>query len=289
MWNFILKNRAILIAVGLLLALVIWLNAAPSQEPKGFVKQENESPAVESEARGDTQQPRAEDLYSQAMELKESGQWLEAKALYRKVYNQHPDYERIEDVQKELEALNMQILFSSAQTADTVWHEVVRGDTLGKLAKKYETTIELIKISNNLDSNVIRIGQKLRIWKAPFNIYVDKSQNILLLKQGDEVLKVYNVSTGKGSSTPVGEFTITTRLKDPVWFNKGVVVPPDSPANVLGSRWLGFDTPGYGIHGTIEPETIGQQVTAGCVRMRNTEVEELFNIIPTGTEVKIVD
>ena len=58
---------------------------------------------------------------------------------------------------------------------------------------------------------------------------------------------------------------------------------------LLGSRWLGFNMPGYGIHGTIEPETIGKQVTAGCVRMRNSDVEELYDILPLGTEVSIVD
>lgn len=136
---------------------------------------------------------------------------------------------------------------------------------------------------------MIRLGQKLRIWTAPFNIYIDKSQNILILKKGDEAVKVYSVSTGENNSTPIGTFKITDKLPDPVWFNRGVVVPPESPNNVLGSRWLGFDIPGYGIHGTTEPDAIGQQVTAGCVRMRNPEVEELYDMIISGTEVVIVD
>ena len=55
------------------------------------------------------------------------------------------------------------------------------------------------------------------------------------------------------------------------------------------SRHKVQDFPGYGIHGTVEPESIGKQVTAGCVRMRNEEVEQLYMLIPTGTQVKIVD
>jgi lipoprotein-anchoring transpeptidase ErfK/SrfK len=149
--------------------------------------------------------------------------------------------------------------------------------------------MERLKRNTNLSGNVIKVGQKLRIWTGKFNIFIDKSQNLLTLKDGDEILKVYHVSTGAGNITPVGNFKIKSRLVDPVWFNKGIVVPPESPQNVLGTRWLGFDLPGYGIHGTIEPETIGQQVTAGCVRMRNEEVEELYNIIPRGTDVVIVD
>ena len=133
------------------------------------------------------------------------------------------------------------------------------------------------------------MGQKLRIWQGSFNIYVDKSQNILILKDGNEVVKVYRVSTGQNNGTPAGKFKIVNKLVDPVWFNRGVVVPPESPANVLGSRWMGFDVPGYGIHGTIEPETIGQHVTAGCIRMRNEEAEELYSLIPVGTEVTVVE
>ncbi len=118
---------------------------------------------------------------------------------------------------------------------------------------------------------------------------MDKSQNILILKDNNEVVRVYSVSTGANNSTPVGKFKITSKLVDPVWFNRGAVVPPESPENVLGSRWLGFDLPGYGIHGTVEPETIGKQVTAGCVRMRNEDVEELYSLVTIGSEVEIVD
>ena len=118
---------------------------------------------------------------------------------------------------------------------------------------------------------------------------VDKSQNILVLKSDDEIIKTYRVSTGLNNCTPVGNFKIISKLPNPVWFKAGAIVPPESPENVLGSRWLGFDLPGYGIHGTIQPETIGQQITQGCVRMLNQDVEELYSLVPMGTEVTIVD
>ncbi len=235
------------------------------------------------------QEVTAQELYTQAAALIEDGDVVKTKEAYQKILTEYSDYEHVESVQKELEALNLKIIFSNTPTSQTVMHDVVSGDTLGKLAKKYNTTIELIKINNNLKNNIIRIGRKLRIWTGTFNIYVDKSQNILILKDGEEVVKVYNVSTGENNITPVGTFKVSTKLKDPVWFNRGIVVPPESPSNVLGSRWLGFNIPGYGIHGTVEPETIGQQVTAGCVRMHNEQVEELYSLVPMGTEVVIVD
>ncbi|MCA9402886.1 MAG: L,D-transpeptidase family protein [Candidatus Omnitrophica bacterium] len=272
---------AVVAAAGILLLLML---GGGGSDDKPRVK------IQEGTANAQSQQEAApQELFEQAMAYKAEGELPKAQQILRLIYNEYIDYEHIEEVQRELEAINMRIIFSNAPSPSAVIHEVVKGDTLGELAKKYGTTIELIKRSNNLDSNIIRIGQKLRIWRGEFNIFVDKSQNILILKEGDNVIKVYNVSTGKNNSTPVGSFKITSKLTDPVWFNKGVVVPPESPANVLGSRWLGFDIPGYGIHGTVDPDKIGQQVTAGCVRMRNSDVEELYSIIPVGTQVAIVN
>ncbi|MCK4520156.1 MAG: L,D-transpeptidase, partial [Candidatus Omnitrophica bacterium] len=66
---------------------------------------------------------------------------------------------------------------------------------------------------------------------------------------------------------------------------------------ILGSRWMGLkgvseemgELEGYGIHGTTLPNDLGKQITSGCIRMKNEDVEELFDIIPAGAEVIIID
>ena len=203
--------------------------------------------------------------------------------------NDYPDFSEIEDVQKRLERTNINIIFSKTQTPQTIIHVVEKGDSLSKLGKKYNCTVALLKKGNNLKSDVIRIGQRLRVWKEPFYVSVDKSQNKLILKSSGEVIKVYTIATGKENSTPVGTFVIETKLVDPVWFKSGAIIPPDSAQNELGARWMGFDIQGYGIHGTTHPETLGQQVTAGCVRMHNNDVKELYDLLTINTEVTIVD
>ena len=185
-------------------------------------------------------------------------------------------------------APTLETIFSNLPASQTVDYEVHPRDTLIKAAKKFNTTVELIKKRNHLDSDIIRSGQKLSIWKEPFEIVIDKSDHTLTLRSNDKIIKVYPVSTGKEStSTPTGTFTIKDRLIDPVWFHRGVVVPPGTPRNFLGTRWLGFNLPKYGIHGTVAPELIGQSVSGGCVRMRNADVEELYTLIPEGTKVLI--
>ena len=228
-------------------------------------------------------------LLEEAAKEEAEGNKQKAKEAYAKIVSDHPDYDKVEDIQNKLGQLNLAIITSNEPTAQTVVHEVKPGDSLGKLAKQYNTTKELIKKSNNLKSDVIRVGQRLRIWNAPFNVFIDKSQNILLLKSGEEVIKIYHVSTGKDNITPVGNFKIASKIEKPVWFKSGSQpIPAESPENELGSRWMGFDTdPHYGIHGTIHPDQVGQQVTSGCVRLKNEEVEELFDVLPIGTPVNI--
>src|SRR5437867_3026987 len=128
----------------------------------------------------------AQDLYNQATLLSKNNEILKAKELYQKIITDHPDYEGVEGAEKDLENLNLKIIFSNVQTPQVVVHEVQVGDSLGKIAKKYNTTVELIKRRNNLNSDTIRAGQKLSIWNGNFNIFVDKSQNILILKDGDQ-------------------------------------------------------------------------------------------------------
>jgi len=242
---------------------------------------------ISKKSRASTQE--ASELYEQAIKLEEGKDWSEAKVVYDQIMNDHFDFDQIEDVQKKLEELNLKIIFSNIQTPSSVIHIVEKGDSLGKVGQKYNCTIALIKKSNNLKNDVIRLNQRLRVWTGQFSALVDKSQNALTLKSDDEIVKVYTISTGENNSTPVGTFVIETKLVDPVWFKSGAIIPPDSPKNVLGTRWMGFDIPGYGIHGTTEPELLGQQVTAGCVRMRNDEVEELYDILPFGTKITVVD
>ena len=229
-------------------------------------------------------------LANKAMDLEVKGDMPEAKATYQKLVSEFPNSNEVANWEKKIEELNLKLLFSSLVVPNkSTLYEIRPGDTLNKIANQFKTTVELIMRSNNLRDSKIVPGRKVKIWTSPFSVVVDKSQNTLILKSDEEVIKTYIVSTGLNNSTPVGNFKITNKLPNPTWFKAGAVVPASSPENVLGSRWLGFDLPGYGIHGTIDPKNLGKQVTQGCVRMANTEVEELYSIVPVGTEVTIVD
>jgi lipoprotein-anchoring transpeptidase ErfK/SrfK len=231
----------------------------------------------------------ASELLARAKEFEAKGNLLDAKKVYQELTANFAGSGEIMNWQKKLEDLNIKLLFSPVITPKSILYEIKPGDSLVKIAKEFKTTPELIAKANNLISDKIFPGKKIKVWAASLSIVVDKSQNILMLKSDEDIIKTYIVSTGANNSTPVGTFKITSKLPNPTWFKAGAVVPSDSPENVLGTRWLGFELSGYGIHGTIEPQNLGKQVTQGCVRMANSDVEELYAIVPQGTEVTIVD
>lgn len=232
----------------------------------------------------------AESYISLASLYEKQGKLVEAREAYKKAIDAYPNLDIVKNAKAKVEDLSMKIIFSPlVDNSMSKIYEVQQSDTLGKIAKVFDTTVDLLKRSNNLNGDLIRQGMRLKVMTAKFSVVVDKSQNTLLLKQNEEVLKIYKVSTGANNSTPTGTFKVVNKLVNPVWYSAGAVVPPGSPENILGSRWLGISKPGYGIHGTTDPASIGKQVTAGCVRMLNPEVEELYTVLPEGTEVTIVD
>lgn len=245
------------------------------------------APAADTSAPiGDT-----EDAYWRlASKYEKSRDLLKLRDTYSKIIEQFPSSGKILKAQESLGDANVKLLFSNIETPDSFIYEVQKGDGLAKIARKFNTTAELIAKANALKGPILRYGRKLKITKLKFSLVVDKSQNILTLKADDKIFKTYRVSTGKDSSTPAGNFKIITKIIDPPWYPpNSKAIQPGDPKNVLGSRWMGISKPSYGIHGTIDPESIGSSVTEGCVRMKNRDVEELYSIVPEGTEVVIVD
>lgn len=128
-------------------------------------------------------------------------------------------------------------------------------------------------------------------------LILNLKQRKVYVYQNDKVLVSYPVAIGKkGWETPTGKFSVIEMIKDPIWENpwNGKIVP-SGPNGPIGERWIGFtkdektrDTIGF--HGTPKSKEnlLGQAVSHGCVRMRNTDVKALFEIVQVGTPVLVV-
>jgi lipoprotein-anchoring transpeptidase ErfK/SrfK len=230
--------------------------------------------------------PTAEKLPA-ALNLQHEGKLAEARAALQELAGttNAPD-----QVLVALGEVNSQILFSAAPAPEKADYTIMAGDSLGKLASKFGTTIELIRKANNIAGDKIRVGDRLRIYQGKFAVEVSKTANTLTVTDAGKFFKRYRVGTGQYAKTPVGEFKITSRIENPPWYRgDGKTIPFGDPENILGTYWLGIDVPGYGIHGTWDTNSIGKQASAGCVRLLNGDVAELYTSLPIGTPVTIHD
>jgi hypothetical protein len=145
----------------------------------------------------------------------------------------------------------------------------------------------LIERSNQL-GKYLREGQVLRVPTDRVKTLVDLSAKWLFYMHGDEIVAAWPVAIGReGAETTPGRYVAGEKTPEPPWFPAGrSMVPYGDPENPLGTRWISLDgSDSLGIHGTWKPESIGQMASDGCVRLSNSHVEELFEVIPKGTEV----
>lgn len=111
-------------------------------------------------------------------------------------------------------------------------------------------------------------------------------RKLALLEDG-KVTKVYRVAVGSSASpSPSGEFEIVNRITNPTYYHPHVVIPA-SEESPIGTRWVGLNRKGYGIHGTNELRSIGRAASHGCIRMSNRDIAQLFEMVRIGDLVEI--
>jgi LysM repeat protein len=177
--------------------------------------------------------------------------------------------------------------FFDSLPADAVTrHTVVAGDTLSRIARTHGITAGLIRRANGLRSDRIRVGQRLAVPRGPFRVEVDRARFVLTVFQGDRAVAQYAVAIGRDGSTPTGEFKVLSKVENPEWQTPDGYYAADDPMNPLGERWIGI-APGYGIHGTVDPSSIGRAASRGCIRLANDDIEEVYDLLLPGAAVTI--
>lgn len=189
-------------------------------------------------------------------------------------------------------------------------------DTLLDIARQYNLGYEDIKLANpGVDTWIpgqnmpVVLPTRFLLPDAPREGMVINIAEMRLyyypkeLRDGRQVVVTHPVSIGRDDwKTPLGLTSIVRKDKDPAWYPpKSIrkehaaegdplpaVVPP-GPDNPLGKYALRLGIPGYLIHGTDKPFGIGMQVTHGCMRLYPEDIERMFQTVPVGTPVRIIN
>ena len=286
----------VLLAIIGLTKLFTGSDKTPVTEKLNIKKEFPAKEIVEIVPKRPTQKLNIENSFSEAKNFLAKNQYENALGTYEEILNNTNKFSSdwLRSVQ-ELSEVNTKLLNSKIPSRRKTTYSIVFGDDLFNIAKKYFTTSSAIKRSNNIkNESIIFSGQSISFFSGPWRIVIYKEKKLLLLYNKGKLFKLYSVGIGAENKTPEGQFTIYGKVVNPYWEPLGKKrIPPGDPNNILGTRWMKIVEPtgqfqGYGIHGTTEPESIGEASSQGCIRMHNADVEELFDLVPEKTKVIIL-
>ena len=147
---------------------------------------------------------------------------------------------------------------------------------------------------NGEASPIRRTTVSFNVNYAPGTIYINTAERRLYLVLGNGQALAYGIGVGRDGFRWSGTHRITAKKEWPGWTPPSQMRArrPDLPRymaggidNPLGARAMYLGSTLYRIHGSNEPETIGQAVSSGCFRMTNDDVSDLYSRVPVGTTV----
>ena len=236
---------------------------------------------------------RAESLLAAGRQAIGRNELVAARTYLSEAFSQTVEPSRASLLRAELARLGNETIFSARIFPNDPLIEryvIQPGDALGKIAKANKVSADLLAQVNQIrDKNRIRAGRTIKVVKGPFRAIIDKRAHSLDVYLGTTFVKHFKVGLGADDATPSGQWRVSVKLTNPTYYppRGGRIITADDPENPLGERWIGLEGVGgeaagqyrYGIHGTIEPESIGRNVSLGCIRMYNEDVEALYTYL----------
>ncbi len=212
------------------------------------------------------------------------GQYLESHSALSALYWKHPEH-------RELLIPTLQesaaVIFAASREHFGEPHLVQPGETLESISREYQVPWAYLSRLNRVRPSELQAGSELKVVRGPFGAVVDLSLMNLTVHAHGWYIQHYEIGTGKDDSVPAGRFEVTEKLENPVWYRpEGGVVAADDPTNPLGEYWIGLGDH-IGIHGTIDPTSIGRSVSRGYIHLEDKDIEEVFGLLIRGSEVII--
>lgn len=223
-------------------------------------------------------------LLAQADRLLADGDTLAAHKILSKLYWNHRA--RRPEIQERIDG-TARIVFFDPQPHFIDPYVIQSGDRLDMIAADYHVSWEYLSALNRTDPRRIQAGRRLKVVKGPFAAVVELDDFSLTVHLSGYYVRRYPVGIGRDGSSPVGKLRVLNKVVNPSYTDPdGRVIDGDDPNNPLGERWIDLGN-SYGIHGTIEPESIGRAASRGCIRLRDDDVIAVYNFLVNGSEVAI--
>lgn len=192
----------------------------------------------------------------------------------------------------ELERMADAVLFSRATNVDDPLvgvHVVGGGESVNAIARMYKITDDLlVRLNKIADPQHLVAGQRLKIIRGPFSAVIDKSRHQMDVYLGDTYIRGFQVGLGANNSTPRGTWVVRNKLTNPEWIDPTTRhhYASDDADNPIGEHWIGMHCSqgecmgrtGFGLHGTIDPSSIGRDSSMGCVRLKPEDIAFVYDL-----------
>jgi len=208
-----------------------------------------------------------------------------------------------ESARKQIDDINHNVIFSARKFANDPWggnYTVASGEQLSSIARKHGCSWQLLSRVNGVTPKLLRSGQTIKIFKGPFYAIVYKKQFKMEIYLGNPggpgsmYVTSFPVGLGKDNSTPTGMWLCKAgdKIRSPRYYppHGGDIIAPDDPKNPLGGYWIAIEgldgqalgAESYGIHGTIDPDSIGKMESMGCIRLKSADISWVFDLLVDG-------
>lgn len=262
------------------------VDAFPEDVPAEFVstaEPQSLSGDESSDAADPAQVPLAE-LLNQYDQKIQSGEVLAAHRILSEAY-----WKRRADRMALVERLDRSAatIFFQPQPHFVEPYLIEPGDRLERIAEHYHVTWEYLSKLNRVDPKRIQAGRRLKVVRGPFSAVVELEDYSITIHLQGYYVRRFPVGIGRDRSSPIGRFAVLNKVVNPQYTDPdGHVIAGDDPANPLGERWIDLGN-SYGIHGTIEPDSIGRAASRGCIRLNDKDIVNVYDFLSVGSEVVI--
>jgi LysM repeat protein len=244
---------------------------------------------------------KAKKLFAVGMQANEDGDLVAARAHLTDAVSRGLSGEQLIEARAALTRIGNETIFGPNIIEGDPFvsrYTIKSGDLLSKVAANFSVTDDFLAAINGIaDKNRIRVGQNIKVVHGPFHAKIDPAAFSMDIYLNDTFVRHYKVGLGEHGSTPTGKWRVGDKIVNPTYHppRGGKLILADDPENPLGERWIKLNgiegnavgQTSYGIHGTIDPDSIGRNKSMGCVRMHNEDVAEVFTYL--STDKSIVD
>lgn len=249
--------------------------------------------AVQKEQRGEVPPEPTPDIslpeFQAAGKLRQEGKLTEARGALMAFIQKYPSGLHVEEAKDLLGEVNMEILLSRHPSPEKKEYIVKPGDVLATISRKVKSTPELIMRMNNLNSTMLRIGERLLVSHPEFSIVIQRKAKLVVLLDKGAFFKQYHVREER--LAPKQPPKVTTKVAETMAWRDGKRVGFGTKEYIGSTRWIRLGAPAYTIYSvpdTAHPN-LDQPPAPSGLGLSATDVEELSGLVNNRTPVTITD